>query len=356
MHYTFPQGKHVYDINAYTNDLNTYQVPLLNGSQAPTALGLWVKGNSSLAGGTGGPLAQGQLTFTMGFFGADNATVKFYAAALNFDGWQFVTGVLPAGVSYPLRVNYIGVVIINPASNMDGDIYFSGLQALYSPRPPAPFNYTPLPDNPPWLQFEENPASFSTGGTTIASLDDAHLHASDPNSTGTVSLQLAGQQFQQLPPQARPNVLQTQGDMSDTGSLTDLQYAQAQMNGLGVPYHEAVGNHEITQGASPENGNFATVFGLTHYSYTAGQANFVVLDSAHIGVLPSDPYQNPNELQYQWLVAQLSANTSPVVFITTHVAAYDPHVVKDSQFADRYEAQMYELLAEIGRASCRETE
>ncbi|HEX4206117.1 MAG TPA: Ig-like domain-containing protein, partial [Ktedonobacteraceae bacterium] len=58
------------------------------------------------------------------------------------------------------------------------------------------------------------------------------------------------------------------------------------------------------------------------------------------------PFQVPNESQYQWLVNQLNANTSPLVFITTHVPAYDPHPVKTSQFADSYEAQMYELLAE----------
>jgi hypothetical protein len=196
------------------------------------------------------------------------------------------------------------------------------------------------------LQYTENPAQFSNGGTTIASLDDAHVHADDPNSTGSVALQQVGQQFKQLPTQAQPSVVQTQGDMVDAGTTQNLQYLKSMMDGFGVPYHEAVGNHEITQGADPETKNYTSVFGPTHYAYTAGEANFIVLDSAHIGILTSDGFQVPDEEQYQWLINQLNANTSPIVFITTHVPAYDPHPVKTSQFADSYEAQMYELLAE----------
>lgn len=346
LHYNFPAGQHVYDLNAYPNDLNEIQVPLLNGNQAPTSIGMWVKGNPSLANGSSKPLDPGTVTFTLGLFGADNATVKFYPAAINYDGWQFITAQLPAGQSYPLRFNYMGLVIINPATTLTGDIYISDFQALYSPRPPKPFNYQPLPQNPSWLQYMENPAQFSKKGTTIASLDDSHVHADDPNSTGSVSLKLVGQQLKQLPAQAQPAAVQTQGDMTDSGTTTNLQYLKSLLDGFGVPYHEAVGNHEITQGADPENKNFTSVFGPTHYSYTAGQANFIVSDSSHIGILPSDNFQVPNEEQYQWLVNQLNANTSPVVFITTHVPAYDPHPVKTSQFADSYEAQMYELLAE----------
>ena len=346
LHYNIAGGQHVLDFNAYPNDLNEIQVPTLNNNQEPTSIGMWIKGNADLAQGSGKPLSHGTLTFTLGLFGANNQTVKFYPAALTFDGWQFVTAQLPAGQSYPLRFNYLGMVIINPATTMTGDIYVSDFQALYSPRPPKPYVYQPIPANPSWLQYTENPADFKNSGTTIASLDDAHVHADDPNSTGSVVLGQVGQQLKLLPTQAQPSAIQTQGDMVDAGTTQNLQYLKSMMDGFGVPYHEAVGNHEITQGADPETKNFASVFGPTHYSYTAGNANFIVLDSAHIGILASDNFQTPNEEQYQWLINQLDANTSPVVFITTHVPAYDPHPVKTSQFSDSYEAQMYELLAE----------
>ncbi|GHO85041.1 phosphodiester glycosidase family protein [Dictyobacter formicarum] len=346
LHYTFAGGQHVLDFNAYPNDLNEIQVPTLSNNQAPTSIGMWVKGNADLAKGSGKPLNPGTLTFTLGLFGSDNQTIKFYPAAMTFDGWQFVTAQLPAGQSYPLRFNYLGLVIINPATTMTGDIYVSDFQALYSPRPPKPYVYQPIPANPSWLQYTENPADFKNGGTTIASLDDAHVHANDPNSTGSVALKQVGQQFKLLPTQAQPSAIQTQGDMVDAGTTPNLQYLKSMLDGFGVPYHEAVGNHEITQGADPETKNYTSVFGPTHYAYTAGQANFMVLDSAHIGILASNNFQVPNEEQYQWLINQLNANTSSVVFITTHVPAYDPHPVKTSQFSDSYEAQMYELLAE----------
>lgn len=346
IHYNFPAGQHVYHLDPFPNDFNSLQIPLLNGNQAPEAVGLWVKGDPNLPAGAN--FAPGVDTYSIGFYQADNSPIDFHPGTISGDGWTFISAQLPpSGLDYPLRLNYVSNVVINPPTNESGDVYFSDLEALYSPRPVTNETYQPLPQNPSWLQFEQNPANFSQGGTTVASLDDAHVHADDPNATGSVLLQDLGTQFQQLPSQAQPSMMQTQGDMSDTGSVANLQYLKSLLDGVGVPYHEAVGNHEITQGTTNENGNFTSVFGPTHYTYTVGEARFIVTDSSHIGVLASDPYQVPDEQQYQWLVAQLDANTSPVVFITTHVPAYDPHVVKNSQFADRYEAQMYELLAEL---------
>jgi hypothetical protein len=152
--------------------------------------------------------------------------------------------------------------------------------------------------------------------------------------------------FTTLPANARPDGVQALGDMSDSGTTANLGFAKSLLDGLNVPYHDAVGNHEITQGADVETGNFASVFGPTHYAYDAGPARVVVTDSSHIGITASDPYQAPagDPPQYQWLVDQLSANRSKVVLVVTHVPAYDPHPRADSQFSDRYEAQMYEQL------------
>jgi hypothetical protein len=43
-------------------------------------------------------------------------------------------------------------------------------------------------------------------------------------------------------------------------------------------------------------------------------------------------------------VSQLTASTSKVIFVVTHASPYDPHPIANSQFTDRYEAQMYEQL------------
>jgi hypothetical protein len=145
--------------------------------------------------------------------------------------------------------------------------------------------------------------------------------------------------------------VQVDGNLANTGSLTDLDYAQQVMNSFGLPYHTAVGDSDIGQGAEPENANWTSVFGPTHYSYTDGSAEFIVDDSAWEGLLASDPYQVPDEEQYAWLVSQLNASTSKVIFVVTHASPYDPHPVMNSQWTDRYEAQMYEQLLADYQAS-----
>lgn len=345
LHYKFPAGQHVYHLDAYLNDPASEQIPIVNG-QAPTAIGLWVKGNADLAKTSGKPLAPGVVTLNEGEFQVNHQGVNYYPTGITWEGWQFVEAPLPAGLQYPLSVNTINLVVINPASTLEGDVYLSGLQALYSPRPPVKPQYTPIPQNPKWLQFTNGPEQFHPGGTTIAAFDDAHMRANDPNGTGIVVTKEIGTQLLGLAEKIGPVSVQALGDMTDSGTVTNLTYMKSVLDGMGLPYHEMVGNHEITQGADPENGNYTKLFGPTHYAYTQGAARVIVTDNAHGGILSSDPFQVPigDSGQYQWLAAQLDQNTSKVVVVITHMPAYDPHIVKNSQFADRWEAQMYMAL------------
>ncbi|MFL6072775.1 MAG: phosphodiester glycosidase family protein [Mycobacteriales bacterium] len=345
IHYRYPYESKTFDLDVYLNDPESEQVGLLNGTQAPIGLGVWVKGNPDLASRPGAGLAPGIVTLNVGIWQATNQPTSFYPTGITFDGWQYVVAKLPPGLQYPLRINYLALVTIKPGPNLEGDVYLSGLRALYSPRPPVPFQYHALPDNPSWLRFTDVD-SFAQGGTTIAAMDDAHVRATDPGGTGPVTLRAIGDAFAALPDRARPDRVQALGDMPDSGVPENLQYARSLLDGLGVPYRDAPGNHEITQGANPENTNFTQVFGPTHYAYTTGPANVIVTDSAHIGILASDPYQVPDEgrSQYLWLADQLTKNRSKVVVVATHAPAYDPHPRADSQFADRWEAHMYEKL------------
>ncbi len=346
VHYHYPNQSKTFDLSIYLDDPESEQIGLRNGNQAPIGIGVWVKGNADLATRPGKALDPGIVSLNIGIWQASNQPTSFYPTGVTWDGWQYVVANLPAGLQFPLRVNYLGLVTIKPGPNLTGDVLLSGLQAVYSPRPPVPPVYHALPDNPSWLKFTDV-GSFSAGGTTLAAMDDAHVRAADPGGTGPTVMKSIGTSFGTLPAASRPTQVQALGDMPDSGDPANLDLARSLLDGLGVPYRDAVGNHEITQGATPETGNYAAVFGDTHYQYAMGSANVIVTDSAHIGILASDPYQNvdADESQYQWLVDQLSANTSPVTVIVTHVPAYDPHPRADSQFADRWEAQMYEELA-----------
>jgi len=349
MHYAFTQ------INGVQKVMITPAQPITIGPDAsgrnPAAIGVWVKGNPDLAtitGGTDGAITPGVPTLGEMYTQPSNQPITFWPSSVTRDGWTLITATMPPGLSYPLTVNQLKLVIINAPRALTGDIELADLQALYSPRPEKTFNYTPIPANPSWLGFVENPAAFSPTGSTMLTGDDAHLVAADPGSAASNVMSSIGATLATLPAQAKPQLVQTLGDMSDDGALPDLLFAQSKIASLGLPYRDLVGNHEITQGALPENGNFNKVFGDTHYAYSMGigssSADVIAIDSAHGGITASDPFQTPAGGQWPWLVQQLTATTSQNVVVLTHMPAYDPHPVANSQFNDRYEAQEYVRL------------
>jgi hypothetical protein len=330
--YDFPGGSGVKQIVFWPDSGDLISANA--AGQDPTGVGLWVKGD-----GTGPELAESYID-------VNGTDTTLYPTTVTWNGWQLVVCPLPAGMNFPLSVDFLDFLTISNATTYQGTLKVADLAALYSPRQPATPPYVAILKNPAWLQFEETSDRFSPGGTTILAGDDAHLLASDPGSAAANVITAIGKRLPSLAPQARPDMVQALGDMSDDGLAPDLEFARSEIASLGQPYHDAVGNHEITQGGNPENGNFAQVFGDTHYEYTDGGANVIVTDSAHGGLTESDPYQVPDEEQWMWLVRQLTVNTSPVVILATHEPAYDPRPAANSEFADRWEARMYVQLAE----------
>jgi exopolysaccharide biosynthesis protein len=343
--YTIPGGNGVKQV-VFSPTVNE-SFPAAGAAQDPQAVGLWVKGQGS-SDNASTPLSLGNLTLAESYAQINGQSVNFYPSTVTYNGWRLIVAPLPAGMQFPLSVGFLDFLVINPAATMSGDLYVSDLQALYSPRPPAADTYTAIPDNPSWLQYQQDPGAFSKTGPTMLTGDDAHLVASDPGSAASNVMSSIATTLTTLPAQARPQLVQTLGDMSDDGNLADLQFAQTKIASLGLPYRDLVGNHEITQGALPETGNFNQVFGDTHYAYTLGtgasSAAVIATDSAHGGITESDPFQSPSAGQWPWLVQQLSDVTASSVMVLTHMPAYDPHPIADSQFSDRYEAQEYVRL------------
>jgi exopolysaccharide biosynthesis protein len=348
VHYTIPKATGVSQVVLVPNSGHTVDVGLSSSGAAPDAIGLWIKG---IGGTPGTPLANGELTFAEALTQINGQEDVFYPTTVTYNGWQLITAAVPAGTEFPLSLDFLDFLVINPSETTTGDVYVADLQALYSPRPPVPFTYTAIPQNPPWLSYDESPAQFAPGGVTVASFGDSHLSASDENTTGSVVTNDINAGIKALPANAAPNMLQVDGNLVDPGTPADLQYGQQVLQSFGLPYHTAVGDSDIGQGAYPENTNWTAVFGDTHYSYTDGNAEFIVDDSSWEGLLASDPYQVPDAEQYAWLVSTLSASTSKVIFVVTHASPYDPQAITDSQFTDRYEAQMYEQLLANYQAS-----
>jgi hypothetical protein len=303
-------------------DTNDITIGANAAGATPTAIGLWVNGDHN------------GLILHEQYMQINGQAAPLAETLVTWQGWRLYTAQVPPGTQFPITMNFLDFLAINPSTTVSGTLDVGGLQALYSPRPVVTPPYVAIPDNPDWLQYKES--GISPNGTTVLTGGDAHLLASDPGSASSNVFKAIST--------VKPTAAQFLGDMSDDGQPADLSYAQSVMASLGVPYRDAVGNHEISQGALPENGNFAADFGRTHYAYQLGAAQWIVTDSAHGGLLSSDPFGVPGEAQYPWLVAQLSGATAPAVVVVTHMPPYDPHPVADSQFTDRWEARMYVRL------------
>jgi exopolysaccharide biosynthesis protein len=335
--YDIPAGSGVHQIVFSPN--STLSVPANPAGQDPTGVGLWIKGD-----GDGPELAESYID-------VNGATTTLYPTTITWQGWQLVVAELPAGLNYPLSVNFLDLLTISNTTELKGAVDLADLEALYSPRTPVTPPYVAIPKNPSWLRFSESAGDFSHGGATILTGGDAGLAAGDTGSAGANVIAAIGQRLPGLPDQARPGLVQATGDLSADGAVADLNYAKTELDSLGLPAHDSVGQDEIGGGQQEENGNFAQVFGDTHYAYTDGGADVIVTDSSNGSLLASDPYQVPGNPQYPWLVQQLSANRSPVVIVATGDPAYDPHPGGTNQFSDRWEAQMYlQLVQEYQRS------
>jgi hypothetical protein len=344
VHYSIPAASGVSQVVFSPGSGHTLTIGDASDGLAPNAIGVWIKG---IGGTPAPPLAHGSLTFAEAYTEVNGQTDTFYPTTVTYDGWELIEAQVPEGAQLPLTLNFLDFLVIDPSVDLTGDVYVADLEALYSPRPPVTPTYTAIPQNPKWLQFAASPAQFAPGGVTIADWDDSHLQAADHDTTGSVVTNDINSAIKALPPNAAPNMIQVNGDLTDDGTIADLQYGYQELQTFGLPFHDAVGNHEIGQGAEPEDEYWTTLFGDTHYTYTDGAAEVIETDSANGGLLASDPYQVPMQEQYTWLVSELDASsTSKDVILLTHMPAYDPHPIANSQFSDRYEAQMYEQIAE----------
>jgi hypothetical protein len=87
----------------------------------PTGISLWVYGDGD------GAWLRGAYTDAAGARG----TVTF-ARHVDWTGWKQLTAMLPPGVAYPIRWTYVYVVETDPTKTPSGELYLSGLRALYT--------------------------------------------------------------------------------------------------------------------------------------------------------------------------------------------------------------------------------
>ncbi len=135
------------------------------------------------------------------------------------------------------------------------------------------------------------------------------------------------------------------GDLVEDGEREKFRFFLNQIRKLNKPLLTAIGNHELREGG---RANYYDIFGRFYYSFTVGNAYFVVLDDANEKSI--DPWQ------MQWLKDELKKSLRyKYRFVFMHVPLYDPrrtgfriaHNLKDTRFArqlnalfDRYNITM----------------
>ncbi|MCC2591818.1 phosphodiester glycosidase family protein [Tessaracoccus sp. OS52] len=277
----------------------------------------------------------------------------------HYGKWVELSKSIKRGVftDYPLTIQDISFVGQYATNASTGTFSLAELRVDYPAGTPA--DETPYEaissNNPEWLIHEQDSANFKPGGETFIMGSDAHLRANIPDSTSAVTVEnmtrrikgesyttTEGQTVAPLPEVARPEVTVSLGDTSDTGILTDLAYGKAMWEGFGAPLYNVVGNHEISNGPEPADGNFYSVFQQdTHFSFTRPGVTFIGVDNSTGSIQGSDSQQVPAEEQFPWFVEQLDAAETPVVFVGIHMPIHDPSPSKTSQASNRWEAEQF---------------
>jgi len=102
------------------------------GTAVPMAVGLWLRGGSP--GPSRKPLGRGVLSLAEVYTESNGRRVALYPSAVDFGRWTLVRAPLPVGLSYPLRLDYLDVLVISPARELSSQLDLADLESLYSVR------------------------------------------------------------------------------------------------------------------------------------------------------------------------------------------------------------------------------
>lgn len=120
------------------------------------------------------------------------------------------------------------------------------------------------------------------------------------------------------------------GDLTEQGSVEELERYQRELRSLELPYYTTLGNHEL--GANPPA--YQDLFGRASFHFRHRGVAFSLLDS---GSAMLDP------LVHDWVDEWLAAAQRDVHVVGMHIPPLDPVGVRGGGFASRTEAA--ELLA-----------
>jgi predicted phosphodiesterase len=126
------------------------------------------------------------------------------------------------------------------------------------------------------------------------------------------------------------------GDLTERGSVAELEQFQAYLQGLEYPYYVTLGNHEL--GANPPP--YHDYFGRGSSSFEYRGVRFTLLDSASATLDP---------IVFGWLDEWLALGANQPHVVAMHIPPLDPIGVRNGAFANRAEsAKLLGRLATSG--------
>ncbi len=131
--------------------------------------------------------------------------------------------------------------------------------------------------------------------------------------------------FQRMNQEADIEFLLGAGDLTQGGSVEELERYQRELRSLFVPYYTTLGNHEL--GVTPPP--YQDLFGRASFHFVHRGVAFTLLDS---GSATLDP------LVDDWLDGWLASARSQVHVVAMHIPPLDPIGVRNGAFASRAEA------------------
>lgn len=122
------------------------------------------------------------------------------------------------------------------------------------------------------------------------------------------------------------------GDLTERGTVAQIEQYQRELLTLDIPYFTTLGNHELGTDPPP----YQDYFGRANFQFVFKGVTFTLLDSGNATLDP---------LVYDWLDGWLESARSSVHVVSMHVPPLDPIGVRNGSFGSRAEAA--KLLARL---------
>ncbi|GAA3805170.1 phosphodiester glycosidase family protein [Sphaerisporangium flaviroseum] len=272
------------------------------------------------------------LRATLRSQGTTNVPFSF-ATVVDWTGWKWVEGALPAGFSEPITLNNLYLVETSNLAKDAGEVRFDALTALVGQEVAVDADLTPDP-------FVLRQRDVGDDRWRFAVMSD--LHVSGSLGPASFPAQQAAAALRQAVA-AKPDFIVINGDFVDSNAPADFAFAEQLLAAnvpAGIPVHWTPGNHESGATATGTLDGFLATGRPAHQVFDHKGTRFILLNTTLGGLRASDWSQVP-DLRRELDRAAGDRSVRSVV-VAFHHPLHDPSGAAGSQFSDPLEAGLIE--------------